>query len=136
MVDYTITALGDDVNIHLTTYQGAVVATYEEIRSLFIFNVGMDKDPEYSFEDARIRASRGYQNVHNEFRVEMSVTGDDVEPEYWKHKLVATIYDWKPKKSDDAMKGYYHWRVGGHESCVEGYINDMVKRQRKVLTNG
>lgn len=133
MVDYTITGLGEDVNIHLTTYQGTVIATYEEIQSLFIFNVGMASflsKPGYlsdTYED---------QNVHNEFRVEMSVTGDDVEPEYWKHNLVATIYDWKPKKSDDVKDGYYHWRVGGHESCVEGYINDMVKRQRKVLNNG
>lgn len=124
MPDYTITALGEDVNIFMTHQQGTVHATYDELKSLFVVNVG-------DLED-----HCGDGKVLNEFRVEMSITGDDVDPEYWRHNLVATIYDWKQVDPEYARKGLFHWHIGGHEPCVEGYINDMVKRQRKALKNG
>lgn len=126
MVDYTITALGEDVNIFATCYQGTVHATYDELKSIFVVNVGGSQiDPEDSST-----------KVLNEFRAELSVTGDDVDPEYWRHNLVATIYDWKQVDPECARKGLFQWHVGGHEPCVEGYVNDLVKRQREALKNG
>lgn len=126
MPDYTITALGEDVNIFMTHQQGTVHATYDELKSIFVVNVGPSYiDPEDSST-----------KVLNEFRAELSITGDDVDPEYWRHNLVATIYDWKQVDPEYARKGLFHWHIGGHEPCVEGYINDMVKRQRKALKNG
>jgi hypothetical protein len=139
MPDYTITALGEDVNIFKTCYQGVVDATYEELKSLFVFNVGPSSiDPD----------DPDNTKVFNEFRAELSITGDDVDPEYWRHNLVATVYDWKQVSPETAkigsfiiddekcIKGMFQWHVGGHHPCVVGYVNDLVKRQREVLKNG
>jgi len=127
MPDYTITALGEDVNIFATSYQGTVDATYKELKSLFVINVGPSSiDPD----------DPDNTKVFNEFRAELSITGDDVDPKYWRHNLVATVYDWKQISPEHARKGLFQWHVGGHEPCVEGYVNDLVKRQREVLKNG